>query len=82
MTIQLNPEQERMIQEEIRRGHFHSPGEVVDYALAALREKGKASGQTQILPCKSLVDVLSTPPFAGSELNLDRQGDLPRPIDL
>ena len=39
MTIELKPEQERIIQEEIRSGHFHTPDEVLDRALAALREK-------------------------------------------
>jgi Arc/MetJ-type ribon-helix-helix transcriptional regulator len=39
MNITLNPEQERIIAEEIRSGHFHTPDEVLDQALAALREK-------------------------------------------
>jgi len=29
-----------------------------------------------------LVEVLSEPPFAGSELNLERIRDYPRPLDL
>jgi len=39
MTITLKPEQERIIDEEIRSGHFTSPDEVLDHALAALRDK-------------------------------------------
>jgi Arc/MetJ-type ribon-helix-helix transcriptional regulator len=39
MTIELKPEQERIIQDEIRRGHFRTAEEVIDHALAALREK-------------------------------------------
>jgi Arc/MetJ-type ribon-helix-helix transcriptional regulator len=39
MTITLKPEHERIIQEELQSGHFHSPDEVLDHALAALREK-------------------------------------------
>jgi hypothetical protein len=39
MTIELKPEQERIIQEEIRSGHFRNVDEVLDHALAALREK-------------------------------------------
>jgi Arc/MetJ-type ribon-helix-helix transcriptional regulator len=39
MTITLNPEQERIIQEEIQSGHFRNPEEVLDRALAVLREK-------------------------------------------
>lgn len=47
MTIQLKPEQERIIQEEIQSGHFRSPDEVLDHALAALREKSNAAQARQ-----------------------------------
>ena len=78
MTIELKPEQERIIQEEIRNGHFRSPDEVLDHALAALREKNPPLKK----PRRNLADVLSEPLFAGSELNLERIRDYPRPIDL
>lgn len=39
MTIELKPEQERIIQQEIQSGHFRTPDEVLDHALAALRDK-------------------------------------------
>ncbi len=84
MTIQLKPEQERIIQEEIQSGHFRSPDEVLDHALAALREKSNVA-QAAVAPRatrKSLYDLLTQPPFAGSELNLERQKDYPRPVDL
>ncbi len=81
MTIHLKPEQERIIQEEIRSGHFRSADEVVDHALAALREKEQKAGAPP-KPRRNLVDVLSQPPFAGSELNLERQRDYPRPLSL
>ena len=84
MTIQLKPEQERIIQEEIQSGHFRSPDEVLDHALAALREKSNMA-QAAVAPRpprKKLYDLLTQPPFAGSELNLERQKDYPRPVDL
>lgn len=81
MTIQLKPEQERIIQEEIRSGHFRNADEVLDHALAALREK-EPHARPQPPPRKRLVDVLSQPPFAGSELNLERQKDYPKPLEL
>jgi Arc/MetJ-type ribon-helix-helix transcriptional regulator len=84
LTIQLKPDQERIIQEEIRNGHFRSPDEVLDHALAALREKSDLA-QTEpapLRPRKKLYDLLTQPPFAGSELNLERQKDAPRPVDL
>ncbi len=81
MTIHLKPEQERIIQEEIRNGHFRSPDEVLDHALAALWQKDHKT-EASAKPRKNLVDVLSSPPFAGSELNLERQKDYPKPLDL
>ena len=39
MTIELNPEQERIIQEEIQNGHFRTADEVLDHALASLRDR-------------------------------------------
>lgn len=79
MTINLKPEQERIIEQEIRNGHFRNADEVLDHALAALLEKEQAAYGR---PPKNLADVLSMAPFAGSELKLERQKDYPRPLDL
>ena len=43
MTITLNPEQERVINDEIKSGRFRTPDEVVDQALAALHRLGAAA---------------------------------------
>jgi Arc/MetJ-type ribon-helix-helix transcriptional regulator len=83
MTIELKPEQERIIREEIQSGHFRSPDEVLDYAFAALREKSNvAQAMAPARPRKKLYDLLTQPPFAGSELDLERQKDYPRPVNL
>jgi len=39
MTVNLTPEQERFIQEELQSGHFRTAEEVIANALLALREK-------------------------------------------
>ena len=84
MTVELKPETERLVQEEIRSGHFHSVDELIVQGVYALRERHRverpaASAQK---PRKNLFDLLTQPPFAGSELNLERQKDYPRPVDL
>jgi Arc/MetJ-type ribon-helix-helix transcriptional regulator len=80
MTIHLKPEQERIIQAEIASGHFHSPDEVLDHALAALKEKEhNRKGGTRR---KNLAQFLMESPLAGAELNLERQKDYGRPIEL
>jgi Arc/MetJ-type ribon-helix-helix transcriptional regulator len=84
MTVELKPETERLVKEEIRRGHFHTVDEVIVQGVYALREKSKVeqSAMTPPRPRKKLYDLLTQPPFAGSELNLERQKDYPRPVDL
>jgi Arc/MetJ-type ribon-helix-helix transcriptional regulator len=81
VTIQLKPEQQRIIEQEIRSGHFRDAADVLDHALAALLEKESQLSPSD-LPKKNLAEILSAPPFAGSELNLERQRDFPRPLDL
>lgn len=39
MNINLTPEQERIVNDELGSGHFRSAEEVIAKALAALREK-------------------------------------------
>ena len=80
MTIKLKPEQERIIQAEIASGHFRSADEVLDHALAALK-KGKPNRQSGTRQ-KNLAQFLMESPLAGAELNLERQKDYGRPIDL
>jgi Arc/MetJ-type ribon-helix-helix transcriptional regulator len=84
MTVELKPETEKLVQEEIRRGHFHSVDEVIVQGVYALREKSRMARATvdPQKPRKKLYDLLTQPPFAGSELNLERQKDYPKHVDL
>jgi len=52
--------------------------------IIALREKSNTAQATvgPSRPRKKLYDLLTEPPFAGSELNLERQKDYPGPVDL
>lgn len=74
MTIELNPEQERIIREEIQSGHFRNPDEVLDHALAALREKARQQ--------KSLVQFFRDSPFVGMEMKFESSKDTGRRIEL
>ena len=42
MNINLNPEQERIVNDELRSGHFRSAEEVIAKALVVLRENGRS----------------------------------------
>jgi Arc/MetJ-type ribon-helix-helix transcriptional regulator len=84
VAVQLKPETERLVQEEIESGHFRSADELIVQGVLALRERSRTGELVSVprKPRKNLADILSEPPFAGSELNLDRQKDYPRPLDL
>ena len=80
MTIKLNPEQERMIREEIRRGRFRSPEEVLKHALASLQEGARKAPTSASR--KNLAQFLMESPLSGAGLNLERQRDFGRPVEL
>ena len=42
MNINLTPEQERIVKEELKSGHFHSIEEVIGEALQVLSEKDRS----------------------------------------
>jgi putative addiction module CopG family antidote len=42
MNIKLNPEQEKIVKDELQSGHFRSVAEVIAEALQALREKDRS----------------------------------------
>jgi len=42
MNIKLNPEQEKIVEDELKSGHFRSVEEVIAEALQALREKERS----------------------------------------
>jgi len=44
MNINLTPEQEKIVKEELQSGRFRSVEEIVGEALRALREKDRLSG--------------------------------------
>lgn len=83
--MELKPETEQLVQEEIRSGHIHSVDELIVYGVRALREKHHVQPTAAALPRKTrknLADFLMESPFAGSELDLERQRDYGRPFEL
>lgn len=84
MTVELKPEAERLVQEEIRIRHIHSVEELIVYGVRALREKHHVQRPTiqtpPRKPRKNLADFLVESPFAGSEIDLERQRAYGRPV--
>ena len=84
MTVQLKPETERLVQEELQSGHVQTVDELIVHGVHAVREKlkGTSAAAAPRKPRKNLADFLSESPFAGSEIDLERQQDYGRPVDL
>jgi Arc/MetJ-type ribon-helix-helix transcriptional regulator len=83
MPVQLKPETEKLVQEEISIGHFHSVDELITEGVYAWREKHQVEQrQVSQKPLKNLAQVLLDSPFAGSDLDLEREKDYGRTVDL
>ena len=82
MTVELKPETERLVQEELRSGHVQSVDDLIVHGVRALREKSRVVPAPPRKPRQNLADFLLESPLAGSELDLERQQDYGRPIDL
>ena len=80
MNINITPEDEKLVHEMLRTGAFSSVEEVIHRALVSLPTPETSPQPAR--PLRKLADVLSEPPFAGSELNLERIRDYPRSLDL
>ncbi len=83
MSIELKPETERLVQEEIRNGNFHSVDELIREGVHAWREKHRTQPPAERQKRKqTLSEFLMESPLAGSELNLERDKDPGRNIPL
>jgi len=85
--IELKPETEQLVQEEIRRGHFHSVDELIVQGVHAWREKHHVSAAAETTPKvaapfgkESLVEVFA--PLRGLDLDFSRNPSIGRPVDL
>lgn len=80
--MELNPEIERWVREEIQRGHFHSAEEAIEQAVHALRGETRLEQPSVPKPRGNFAQFLLDSPLPGSGLNLERRKDYPHPIDL
>ncbi len=81
LTIEIKtPELEALIQERLRDGGFTDLDELLTKALESLPAGIPPAPSPK--PAKRLVDVLMSPPFAGSELIIERLKQSPPPAVL
>ncbi len=79
MTIEVKPETEQLVREELESGHFRSVDELIVQSVSTWREKHKVHSERKEAS-KNLARFLMESPLAGSEINLERQRDYGRPI--
>ena len=75
--------------DESHHGPISAPApELIVQGVYALREKSASREKSKVAPArprkprKNLADFLLESPFAGSELDLERQQDYGRPVEL
>lgn len=56
MNINLTPEQERIVKDELKTGHFQSAEEVIAEALTALRQRATSSNSAN--NCSNQVEAV------------------------
>lgn len=79
MVVELKPETEKLVREEIQSGHFHTLDDLIQETVQLWREKHQVKpGNTR----KNLADFLLESPFAGSDLDLERDNDSGREVGL
>jgi Arc/MetJ-type ribon-helix-helix transcriptional regulator len=82
MQIDIAPETERLVRDEIRSGHFQSADEVIRAGVEALREKNVWPAAAAVAGYKSLVQFFRESPLVGLELDFERDQDPGRDITL
>jgi Arc/MetJ-type ribon-helix-helix transcriptional regulator len=82
MQIDIAPETERLVREEIRSGQFQSADEVIRAGVEALRAKKGVWPAAGGAEPKSLVQFFRESPLVGLELDFERDQDPGRDITL
>ena len=81
MTIELKPEQERILHEALRQGRFHSVEEALDRAIQSIAPEESLTEANKRLPAKkSLLEVFA--PLRGLDLDFSRNPSTGRPAEL
>ena len=81
MSIEIKPETERLVQEEIQNGHFRSVDEIIIEGVQARQQKQPAK-PARANDRTTLSEFLLNSPLAGSELNIERDKDPGRTVQL
>ena len=81
MSLEIKPETERLVQEEIQNRHFRSVDEIIVEGVQARQQKQPAK-PARANDRTALSEFLLNSPLAGSELNIERDKTPGRTVQL
>jgi len=82
MTIQIKPEQERVIGQAIEAGLIETADQAVEVGVETIRQRLERRRKLPIIPARDLVALFVDSPFAGMNMDFERDEDPGRTIDL
>ena len=82
MTIELKPEQERVIGRAIKAGLIETADQAVEVGVKTIRLRLEGHRDTCAAPAGNLVALFANSPFAGLNIDFERDEDPGRAIEL
>lgn len=59
MNVRLNPHSEQLLRQQLARGPYHSPEEVIERALETLTERGRGAPAANLDEFHVILDALA-----------------------
>ncbi len=81
MTIDLKPEQQQVVVRAIQAGLIETADEVVEMGVDAIRARLDAHAESSV-PARNLVELFANSPFAGLDMDFERDNDTGREVQL
>jgi hypothetical protein len=82
MTIQIKPEQERVIGQAIEAGLIETADQAVEEGVENIRQRLEGRQKTRVAQAGNLVALFANSPFAGLNIDFERGEDFGRAIEL
>jgi hypothetical protein len=82
MTIHIKPEQERIIGQAIKAGLIETADQAVELGMETIRRSLEGSRKTFASPARNLVELFADSPFAGLNMDFERDEDPGRAIEI
>ncbi len=82
MTIQIKPEQERAIGQAIEAGLIDTPEQAIELGMQTIRRRLQGRSGKPSVPAGNLVALFADSPFAGLDMDFERDEDPGRTLEL